>query len=273
MSDFTDWFGDSFGDLWGGFTGGDADGFWGGLGNLLGGSTSGNNMIDALFGLGIGSLLQGSGFGDPQIPQAGYQGKIPEYAAVRERVPMQNDPNRRPGAGGQRYFSDMIFADAPERQPISVEEAKAKAQQQAQGLASIMPSYSAPTKQESKHFVSSTPASDVINSMPVEDFEDEDAIDTGGFTGGVMNAGGRYLSGTTDGMEDRVAGNVGSNDEVRLSHGEFVIPADVVSHLGNGNSDAGADQLHNFMRSIRKERTGNPKQGKQINPNKFLKKV
>jgi hypothetical protein len=110
--------------------------------------------------------------------------------------------------------------------------------------------------------------------MPVDTYEedeDEDAIDTGGFTGGVMNAGGRYLSGTTDGMEDRVAGNVGSNDEVRLSHGEFVIPADVVSHLGNGNSDAGADHLHKFMNSIRKKRTGNSKQGKQINPNQFLK--
>jgi hypothetical protein len=57
-----------------------------------------------------------------------------------------------------------------------------------------------------------------------------------------------------------------------LADGEFVIPADVVSHLGNGSTDAGAKQLYAMMDRIRKARTGNPKQGKQINPNKFLPK-
>ena len=113
--------------------------------------------------------------------------------------------------------------------------------------------------------------------MPVGTYEededkDKDAIDTGGFTGGVMNAGGRYLGGITDGMADDVRGNIG-RDEVRLSDGEFVIPADVVSHLGNGNSNAGAAHLHDFMNSIREKRTGNSKQGKQIDPNQFLKVV
>jgi len=51
---------------------------------------------------------------------------------------------------------------------------------------------------------------------------------------------------------------------------EFVIPADVVSHLGNGNSEAGADRLYKMMDKIRTARTGNKKQGRQINPNKYL---
>jgi hypothetical protein len=55
-----------------------------------------------------------------------------------------------------------------------------------------------------------------------------------------------------------------------LSDGEFVIPADVVSHLGNGNSDAGAKNLYSMMERVRKDRTGNPNQGRQINPNKYL---
>ena len=55
----------------------------------------------------------------------------------------------------------------------------------------------------------------------------------------------------------------------KLSHGEFVIPADVVSHLGNGNSDAGAKVLYGMMDRVRKARTGTKKQGKQINPEKF----
>jgi hypothetical protein len=55
----------------------------------------------------------------------------------------------------------------------------------------------------------------------------------------------------------------------KLSHGEFVIPADVVSHLGNGNSDAGAKVLYKMMDRVRHARTGNKKQGRQINPEKF----
>ena len=82
--------------------------------------------------------------------------------------------------------------------------------------------------------------------------------------------GGRYLDGATDGMADEVPANVG-RDEVRLSDGEFVIPADVVSHLGNGNSNAGAAFLHKFMNDIRRERTGNAKQGKEIDPKDFVR--
>jgi hypothetical protein len=55
-----------------------------------------------------------------------------------------------------------------------------------------------------------------------------------------------------------------------LSDGEFVIPADVVSHLGNGNSDAGAKVLKDMMARVRKARTGNTKQGKEIDPKKFI---
>ena len=55
-----------------------------------------------------------------------------------------------------------------------------------------------------------------------------------------------------------------------LADGEFVVPADVVSHLGNGSTEAGSKHLYKMMDRIRKARTGNPKQGKQINANKFL---
>lgn len=89
--------------------------------------------------------------------------------------------------------------------------------------------------------------------------------------GGLMNlARGRYLNGSTDGMADKIPANIEGKQEARLSHGEFVIPADVVSHLGNGNSEAGAQELYSMMDRIRKARTGNPKQGKQIAPSKYL---
>jgi hypothetical protein len=83
-------------------------------------------------------------------------------------------------------------------------------------------------------------------------------------------AGGRYLSGPGDGMSDNIKANIEGKQEARLADGEFVIPADVVSHIGNGSSNAGAKKLHAMMERIRHARTGNPKQGKQIKPEKYL---
>jgi hypothetical protein len=80
----------------------------------------------------------------------------------------------------------------------------------------------------------------------------------------------RFLSGGGDGMSDSIPATIEGKQEARLADGEFVIPADVVSHLGNGSSKAGAKQLYSMMDKIRKARTGNPKQGKQINPRKYL---
>jgi hypothetical protein len=79
-----------------------------------------------------------------------------------------------------------------------------------------------------------------------------------------------YLGGPTDGMADEVPAHIDNKRPAALSDGEFVIPADVVSHLGNGNSNAGASRLYEMMDRVREARTGNRKQGIQINPNKFM---
>ena len=81
---------------------------------------------------------------------------------------------------------------------------------------------------------------------------------------------GYYLGGATDGMADRIPATIENTEPAALSDGEFVIPADVVSHLGNGNSDAGAKQLYSMMDRIRQARTGRKEQGRNINPNKYL---
>jgi hypothetical protein len=48
-------------------------------------------------------------------------------------------------------------------------------------------------------------------------------------------------------MSDEIEATIEGEQEARLSDGEFVIPADVVSHLGNGSSDAGAKRLYEMM--------------------------
>ena len=81
---------------------------------------------------------------------------------------------------------------------------------------------------------------------------------------------GYYLGGATDGMADEIPATIEDTEPAALSDGEFVIPADVVSHLGNGNSDAGARQLYAMMDRIRQARTGRKEQGRKINPNKYI---
>ena len=81
---------------------------------------------------------------------------------------------------------------------------------------------------------------------------------------------GYYLGGPTDGMADLVPATIDGTQPAALSDGEFVIPADVVSHLGNGNSEAGAQQLYSMMDRVREERTGTTRQGPEINPTKMM---
>jgi hypothetical protein len=71
-------------------------------------------------------------------------------------------------------------------------------------------------------------------------------------------------------MADKVPARIDGRQEARLSDGEFVVPADVVSHLGNGNSNAGAQQLYAMMDKVRQDRTGRKAQGKQINPKRYM---
>ena len=87
---------------------------------------------------------------------------------------------------------------------------------------------------------------------------------------GGYSDGGRMLKGPGDGMSDSIPASIGRKQPARLADGEFVVPADVVSHLGNGSTDAGAKQLYSMMNKVRQARTGNSKQGREIQPRKYL---
>ena len=229
--------------------------------------------------VGGGSFLLNSGlfsdFTSGEIPQTGYQGSIPEYTAVRETVPSTYDPNRRPGSGGQRYFTQTQYkpkADMPAAEPMSAE-----------GLAAL--NAANPARQERRrpggpriplgepepstpavNMQAKPPTSEGLPSVPT--YENETVQMAAGGIATLKK--GQYLNGASDGMADEVPANIDGVQEARLSDGEFVIPADVVSHLGNGNSDAGAKVLKDMMARVRKERTGSEKQGKEIDPKKFI---
>ncbi len=346
-------------------------------------------------------FLSNSGF-TQSSPDAGggYRGDIPNYTAVRQRVADTYDPNRRPGSGGQRYFSDMQYVDPYEPITPEIEQAQAdaaametdttaddittdttfftaddgtqieepeynytyeeavelnqnrrvkSAKQQAaidaainlsggydtisgdnfsavddtiadttagdtittltaseDGLAALdavrqlagkqaeylqaaniaNPAYETrPTAlninptgatgiQALQAKNATTAGSGVSSLLPIPQYDAQGNVITMA-AGGIANlaAGGRYLNGATDGMADRVPANIDGKQPAALSDGEFVIPADVVSHLGNGNSNAGAKALHDMMANVRQDRTGNSKQGKQINAASYMPRM
>jgi hypothetical protein len=278
------------------------------LGDALSLVTKKDGSIDwgsiAAIGGGVAGAL---GLFSPDQQKTGYQGGIPSYTATREQVPTlsptaaaeakeyvggigykptqaqlseftsqlpagsaqpyQYDPNRRPGSSGRRYFTDVQYSA-----PDQAASARTGAQERALGLAALnagnpavqsrpaaLPSRKKPVEPTVKR-----PASDVIKDLPIE----EQKLARGGLAS--LNGKGYYLGGVTDGMADQVPAQIDRQQPAALSDGEFVVPADVVSHLGNGNSNAGAKQLYGMMDRVRQERTGTKQQGKQINPNKFV---
>jgi hypothetical protein len=96
------------------------------------------------------------------------------------------------------------------------------------------------------------------------------AMASGGISNlGSYSDGGRMLKGPGDGMSDSIPANISGKRPARLADGEFVVPADVVSHLGNGSTDAGAKQLYAMMNKVRQARTGRKAQGREIDPRKY----
>jgi hypothetical protein len=122
-------------------------------------------------------------------------------------------------------------------------------------------------------------AQDVLRRYPVEyrRLTAED-IKSQNFAGGglaglnAFKAGGgpRFLKGGGDGMSDDIPAMIGKRQKAALSDGEFVVPADVVSHLGNGSSRAGAKKLYSMMDNIRQARTGKKRQAPEVKPDRYM---
>lgn len=94
---------------------------------------------------------------------------------------------------------------------------------------------------------------DLVDSVQRGDFED------------IANANEGLIKGPGDAMEDLVpATNTENGEDILLSGEEFIVPGDVVSGLGNGSSEAGADELYKMMDRVRVARTGTPEQPPQI---------
>ena len=213
--------------------------------------TAGNKIKNLLFNGGNptkGINLQGLGtlvntgasiyelFGG-ELPSGGYDKKVPNLTAVREAV-QYDDPNRRPGQGGRRYFSDTSYV--PEGGDVAA--ARTAAQTQAQGIAAAAPQYTAPTTsatpyaapwEKTQAEMRQAPA---VAAAPVQD-EASAAMPIGGIdpdTGGLLMAAGGRVPEFNGQLQDK----------------GFVVPGDVVRHadpMGKADKERGLQALHRSL--------------------------
>ena len=260
------------------------------------------STIASLLGAGI---LQGTGLlggGSPQ--KSGYQGGIPRYEPIRQQVPQASDPNRRPGSGGRQYFTNTRYVPAGDETGIATALQQATQQANAFKAANTNPDMGmrtqliseaqrilpsgiarpvAPPKetapeQSGNDIGDDIPSNPPAAPPPAAPEQPEYINDLGGGAhgglvgyaqGGIANLG-YYLGGATDGMADKIPASIGDKQQAKLSHGEFVIPADIVSALGSGNSSAGAKVLYSMMDRVRQHAHGTKKQIKPANLKKTL---
>lgn len=296
--------------------------WWSDIGDIFknsDGSSTGAGTLLTLLG-GIGGA---QGWFDSDQERVGYQGEIPRYDAIREAVPNTNDPNRRPGSNGQRYFTDTVFAQHPETPVPTVDQAGDTTGDQASDLtppvqptpeqakasdffttladnAALIRSRGGDVQQTANDWVQYVKDQNGVNNAPsaseffntlaqnaeliksrgddpqrvaeqwVQYVKDRTAQNNMAAGGLATLDKGYYMGGSTDGMADQIPASLGGQQPAALSDGEFVVPADVVSHMGNGNSQAGAKQLYEMMERIRKARTGMSKQAKQVDPKQYM---
>jgi hypothetical protein len=195
----------------------------------------------------------------------GYQGGIPSYTAVQGRA-AEPVAGSRPGAGHQ-YFTGVQFANNADSAALPAAQATRDTQLTNLNKFNVENAKQAAAQQAVQQTPALMTSDKFFGNVPKAAYGGLMGLAHGGKP---THPHGTYLRGDTDGMADKIPGTIDGIQPARLAHGEFVVPADVVSHLGNGNSDAGAKQLYKMMDRIRMARTGNPKQGKEINPNKFM---
>jgi len=117
-----------------------------------------------------------------------------------------------------------------------------------------------------------------VNRFQIEAAKEMQARQAGYASGGIADLGaysdgGRLLKGPGDGVSDSIPAVIGERQPARLADGEFVIPARIVSELGNGSTDAGARKLYAMMeriQSARKKSVGKGRVATNTKSEKYL---
>jgi hypothetical protein len=113
-----------------------------------------------------------------------------------------------------------------------------------------------------------------VSDMGIDNSTGMQRMAAGGISDlGDYSDGGRLLKGPGDGVSDSIPAVIGQKRPARLADGEFVVPARIVSELGNGSTDAGARKLYAMMDRVQRARgktTGKGKVAKNTRAEKYL---
>jgi hypothetical protein len=241
-------------------------------------------------------MLADSMYPETQIP--GQPEEDPRYASAPYRynlspnfsgyVPRQPQPYYRPTGLGYAEGGDIMMAaggayddepmgDNPGMAAGGIAGYAAGGLKMGQGIAkdtdqdtASLGAYDAAKKRMEKQFAAANLKPREMPKSGIAKLGQMKAMAEGGL--GSYSDGGRMLKGPGDGMSDDIPAVIGRKQPARLADGEFVVPADVVSHLGNGSTDAGAKKLYSMMDKVRTARTGKKKQAPAVKGDKYLPK-
>jgi len=256
------------------------------IGGILSGKSGSMAQIASLGGLGaLLNSMGGSGGGGYK----GYQGSIPKYTASRTQyAPPVSTVNRGPAPSNEAVMdylkrpglNDSMIARSMNEYGVSPQQIadvtkSPLADIQARYQAAMGPNagiarrpgsggvtYFSPMVYTPQAAAPAAPAAPVVEAPapvqanpPVVDVFAAGGMAQGGLGSlGSYSDGGRLLKGPGDGVSDSIPAMIGKNQPARLADGEFVIPARIVSEIGNGSTDAGARKLYAMMDRIKKAR-------------------
>jgi hypothetical protein len=240
------------------------------LSRLFGGSMTSGDKAGAMLGLGALAIAQSLANKPPTIKQPVYK-QAPVYNRALT-APMYGlgylnpQTGKQVGMGMPLFFNPNPFqfdpTEAAKRYGPTPEQIAAGQQVYQQKMAELYTPRTVPDVQ-----MTGSPLVQANQPTTTQPATQQAAMTVPAETG---MAGGGFLKGRGDGMSDEIKATINEKQPARLSDGEFVIPADVVAHLGNGSSKAGAQKLYDMMARVRKARTGKTEQAPEINPNKFV---
>ena len=240
------------------------------LSRLFGGNMTSGDKAGTLLGLGALAIAQSLANKPPTIKQPVYK-QAPVYnraltAPMYGLGYLDQRTGKQVGMGMPLFFNPNPFqfnpTEAAKRYGPSPEEIAAGQQVYQQKMAELYTPRTVPDVQ-----MTGSPLVQANQPATAQPATQQAAMTVPAETG---MAGGGFLKGRGDGMSDEIKATINEKQPARLSDGEFVIPADVVAHLGNGSSKAGAQKLYDMMARVRKARTGKTEQAPEINPNKFV---
>ena len=243
------------------------------LSRLLSGTMTSGDKAGTMLGLGALAIAQSLANKPPTIKQPVYK-PAPVYnraltAPMYGMGYLDQRTNKQVGMGMPLFFNPNPFqfdpTEAAKRYGPTPEEIAAGQQVYAQRLSELYTPRSVPDVQMTGGTSTGT-TSTGTTATPTESTIEAPAAAP---VGGGMKRGG-FLNGRGDGMSDEIHATINQTQPARLSDGEFVVPADVVAHLGNGSSKAGAQRLYEMMARVRKARTGTTKQAPEIKAEKFV---